>query len=114
VLDQTIKLREEKKGMLQNPDLDPDHDPRGGLDQEMREEDQGPDHVREARRVIREIDLEIDPEEDTVVTDLETGTAETDQEIETGTAETDPEIDIERGKMTNIGTNIEAETTLMN
>ena len=30
VLDQTIKLREEKREMLQNPDLDPDHDPRGG------------------------------------------------------------------------------------
>ena len=42
------------------------------------------------------IPAEIDPEEGTVVTDLETGTAETDQEI-----------DIERGKMTNIGTNIE-------
>ena len=30
VLDQTIKLREEKREMLQNPDLDPGHDPRGG------------------------------------------------------------------------------------
>ena len=116
-----------------------------GLDQEMREEDQGPDHVREARRVTREIDLgkyllligchniildscrdrsrgrySRDRSRDRHSRDRSRDRGKyssligcfkmiltSDWLFQTGTAETDPEIDIERGKMTNIGTNIE-------